>query len=156
MKSGSDLGITFRRAPDPDAAPAPPPTPTVTSVNETSAHLVWSPPSRQGASPVLSYTVEYYSSSGGSWQIAASDLTVTEFTLSPIKPESSYGVVVRARNSNGLSEPSGIAEIGGQGSWVWQRTREAEKIQQIALILEEASPASTTTGPATATILWKV
>jgi len=55
--------------------------------------------------------VEYYSSAGGSWRIAATDLEIPEFTLVNLKPQSSYGVIVRALNSNGVSEPSGIAEV---------------------------------------------
>lgn len=156
VASPSDHGIVFMKAPDPDAAPAPPPTPTITSANGTMAHLIWSPPSRQGASAVKSYSIEYYNSSGGSWTVAAKALLDPEFTLTLLNPQSSYGVIVRARNYNGISEPSGIAEVGGEGAWAWRRTREAEKLQQIVLTLNEASATSTSSGPATASLLWKV
>ncbi|KAF2349511.1 Fibronectin type III [Trinorchestia longiramus] len=120
----------------------------------TPEDLLLPPP--QGASPVRTYSVQYYSSEGGSWRTAVQDLHVPEYTLTGLDPHASYGVVVRACNAHGASEPSGIAEVGGQGQWAVQRTREAEKLQQVVLFLKEATTTSSVAGPAAASILWQV
>ena len=152
VRPGSDA--RYVRAPNPDTAPGPPPTPTLLHANGTSARLRWSPPSRPGASPVTSYTLEYYSSAGGTWQVAASKTSATVLTLAPLDPSHSYGVTVRAHNIHGVSEPSGIAEVGGDGGQ-WMKKFEGPlemKLQQAKVTLQEVIP----TLSSSAKIIWQV
>lgn len=155
MKVYSPVGsnIAFVRAPDPETSPGPPQTPTVSHSNGTAALLHWSLPKRQGASPVISYTIEYYSSGGGAWQTAAKGVRVATYLLTRLDPGQSYGVTVRARNSHGMSEPSGIAEVGGTGSVdMGISALVTNKLQKAKVILQEANPVATSS----AKILWQV
>ena len=145
--------IVFLRAPDPDTAPGPPPTPTLLYVNDTAAKLRWSPPSRQGASPVKSYALEYYSSSESTWKIVASNTSATSITLTSLNPAHSYGVVVRAYNAHGISEPSGIVEIGGEGgNWMAGLKTISAKLQETKIVLQSAKSSP----PSSAKIIWQV
>ncbi|XP_064085211.1 roundabout homolog 2-like [Macrobrachium nipponense] len=147
----SNLEVVFVRAPDPDTAPGPPDTPTVTSVNASAATLLWDIPSRQGASPVTGYSVEYYSSMEGSWKVATAHIARTTYTLSPIDRAVRYGVTVRAHNSHGVSEPSGIAEVSG--SMGWEKSGEEEaSVREAKVILQEA----VFSGAASAKLLWQM
>ncbi|XP_071518345.1 roundabout homolog 2-like [Panulirus ornatus] len=151
VASATDPDVVFIRAPDPDTAPRPPATPTVRSNNGTAAVVEWSPPGRQGASPVTGYTLEYYSNSGAAWTVAAAHLRRTSFTLTPLDPARTYGVAVRAHNAHGVSEPSGIAEVGVGGGWV-RGDEEDQGLQEARVVLQDAAP----TGQASAKILWQM
>ncbi|XP_069989686.1 roundabout homolog 3-like [Penaeus vannamei] len=150
-------GVVFLRAPDPDTAPGPPPTPTVRASNGTAAVVTWEPPARGGASPVTGYTLESYSSSEAVWRVAAALTPLTAFTLAPLDPAEAYGVTVRAHNAHGVSEPSGIAEVGGgRGGWAQERAQAKGEglagLQESRVTLQDA----VLTGPTSAKILWQV
>nr|XP_053630898.1 roundabout homolog 2-like [Cherax quadricarinatus] len=151
VASPAHPGVVFSRAPDPDTAPRPPATPTVRANNGTAAVVEWAAPERQGASPVTGYTLEYYSSAGAAWKVAAAHTPLTSFTLAPLDAASTYGVTVRAHNSHGVSEPSGIAEVGVGGGWV-RAEEEETALQEVKVMLQDA----VTTGPASAKILWQM
>ena len=79
--------------------------------------------------------------------------SATTFMLLNLDPSQSYGVTVRARNAHCISEPSGIAEVGGFAKIVAQvPSAIAEKLQEAQVILQEAS----TTASSSAKIMWQV
>ncbi|XP_076057989.1 roundabout homolog 2-like [Oratosquilla oratoria] len=191
VASPMDTSIMFAGAPDPSVAPGPPSKPRVTSANLTAAVLVWDVPARQGASPVTSYSLEYYSSSsstvsaaggsgvgrggglagagsttdsstsitthGGGWMTAAQRISATSFTLTPLTPNTTYGVAVRAHNAHGMSEPSGIAVVG---SWAAHMSgggggggvREPEGLLEVRVVLKEITMPT----PTTARVVWQI
>ena len=53
--------VVFHRTPESSTFPGAPSKPTIADVTETSMRLSWKPNSNSGASPLLSYTVEYFS-----------------------------------------------------------------------------------------------
>ncbi|XP_063592498.1 roundabout homolog 2-like [Penaeus indicus] len=156
VASPSAPGVVFLRAPDPDTAPGPPPTPTVRASNGTAAVVTWEPPARGGASPVTGYTLESYSSSEAVWRVAAALTPLTSFTLAPLDPAEAYGVTVRAHNAHGVSEPSGIAEVGG-GRGGWAQERAQAKGEGLVGLLESRVTLqdAVLTGPTSAKILWQ-
>lgn len=122
--------------------------------NETAAVVEWAAPGGEG---VTGYTLEYYSSEGGvgeaKWKVAA-HTPHTSFTLAPLRPDSTYGVTVRAHNAHGVSEPSGIAEVGVGKAWVVEEGVEAAAgLSAARVVLQEARPLPTR--PA-AKLLWQV
>nr|XP_027231737.1 roundabout homolog 1-like [Penaeus vannamei] len=109
-----------------------------------------------GASPVTGYTLESYSSSEAVWRVAAALTPLTAFTLAPLDPAEAYGVTVRAHNAHGVSEPSGIAEVGGgRGGWAQERAQAKGEglagLQESRVTLQDA----VLTGPTSAKILWQ-
>lgn len=79
-----------------------------------------------GASPLLGYTVEIFSSSSDSnqdswtwagpsvplkrsWKIVTRRLKADQLVLTDLQPTTSYAVIVRAENSHGLSLPSPVS-----------------------------------------------
>lgn len=141
--------------PDPATAPRPPATPTVRVANETAAVVEWAAPG--GGGGVTGYTLEYYSSEengGAAWRVAAAHTPHTSFTLGPLRPAATYGVTVRAHNAHGVSEPSGIAEVGVGSGWVVEEGVEgAGGLTAARVVLQEARPVPPR--PA-AKILWQV
>ncbi|XP_054710805.1 cell adhesion molecule Dscam2-like [Uloborus diversus] len=69
-----------------------------------SARLKWSP-SDNGNSPILSYTVEYWTNPGGHWNETLSS-SLTSCILRGLKPFTTYSFHVWASNNVGDSEPS--------------------------------------------------
>ncbi|XP_068207624.1 LOW QUALITY PROTEIN: protein sax-3-like [Palaemon carinicauda] len=151
ISSPNDAGVVFHEAPDPESAPGPPSTPNVMATNATAALLEWDVPAKQGASPVHGYVVEYYSNLDPAWKIVTPYTKHTTFTLTPISPSYIYGVTVRAKNDHGTSEPSGIAEVGGDGNKEAVGIEDSE-LKNTRVVLQEA----VLTGPASAKILWQM
>ncbi|XP_049308729.1 protein sax-3 isoform X1 [Bactrocera dorsalis] len=104
----------LHRSVDPSAYPAPPGTPKVVNVTQHSIALRWSrSQDKPGAtSPIIGYTVEYFSSDlQTGWVIAAHRVPDQQITISGLKPATSYVFLVRAENSHGLSVPSGLSNV---------------------------------------------
>uniref|UniRef100_W8BH41 Roundabout-2 n=1 Tax=Ceratitis capitata TaxID=7213 RepID=W8BH41_CERCA len=104
----------LHRSVDPSAYPAPPGTPKVVNVTQHSIGLRWSrSQEKPGAtSPIIGYTVEYFSSDlQTGWVIAAHRVPDQQITISGLKPATSYVFLIRAENSHGLSVPSGLSNV---------------------------------------------
>jgi len=65
VETPTDPSIIFHRTPEPTTFPGPPAKPSVAEVTETAARLSWRANPSHGASPVHSYTVEYFSHETG-------------------------------------------------------------------------------------------
>ena len=65
VEASSNPRIIFHRTPEPSAFPGPPSKPDVMEVTDTSVQLSWRANSNHGASPVVAFTVEYFSHETG-------------------------------------------------------------------------------------------
>ncbi|XP_073845114.1 roundabout guidance receptor 1 [Musca autumnalis] len=105
---------TLHRSADPSTYPAPPGTPKALNVTQNSISLRWSRSQEkpQATSPIIGYTVEYFSSDlQTGWVVAAHRVPDQQITISGLKPATSYVFLVRAENSHGLSVPSGLSNV---------------------------------------------
>ncbi|CAD7078040.1 unnamed protein product [Hermetia illucens] len=109
-KSSSSI---LHRSPDPSTFPSPPGTPKVVNVTQSTITLRWTKPlEKPAASPLIGYTVEYFSSDlQTGWVVAAHRVPDQIITISELKPGTSYVFLVRAENSHGLSVPSGLSNV---------------------------------------------
>ncbi|XP_065216561.1 roundabout homolog 2 isoform X2 [Planococcus citri] len=103
----------IHRTPDPSKFPGPPGTPRILNVTNSSVSLSWTSPIPQnGVSPLIGYTVEYFSADlQTGWVVAANRITNDTITITDLKPDTTYVFVVRAENSHGISIPSGASSV---------------------------------------------
>jgi roundabout axon guidance receptor 2 len=131
VASQSNSNIAFSRSPsDPMALPGSPSQPRLLHKSANSLTVGWQSGSRMGASPLLGYTVEIFSSGDSdsnqdtsnswtwagptvptkrSWRIITRRLKADQLVLTDLQPTTSYAVLVRAENSHGLSLPSPVS-----------------------------------------------
>ncbi|XP_054455541.1 roundabout homolog 2 isoform X5 [Anoplopoma fimbria] len=103
-------GVIVMKKHDDNELPGPPSKPQVTDVTKNSVSLSWQP-GMAGASPVSSYVIEAFSQSvSNSWQTVADHVKTTQFTVKGLRPNTIYLFMVRAVNSQGLSDPSPMSE----------------------------------------------
>ncbi|XP_075053190.1 roundabout homolog 2 isoform X7 [Mixophyes fleayi] len=95
---------------DQNDLPGPPPKPQVTDVSKNSVTLSWQSGS-PGILPVTSYIIEAFSQSvSNSWQTVANHVKTTLFTVKGLRPNTIYLFMVRAINTEGLSDPSPVSD----------------------------------------------
>uniref|UniRef100_A0A3Q3JZX9 Roundabout, axon guidance receptor, homolog 2 (Drosophila) n=1 Tax=Monopterus albus TaxID=43700 RepID=A0A3Q3JZX9_MONAL len=103
-------GVLVMRNHDENELPGPPSKPQVTDVTKNSVSLSWQP-GLVGASPVSSFVIEAFSQSvSNSWQTVADHIKTTQFTVKGLRPNTIYLFMVRAVNSQGLSDPSPMSD----------------------------------------------
>uniref|UniRef100_A0A8D3DQM3 Roundabout, axon guidance receptor, homolog 2 (Drosophila) n=1 Tax=Scophthalmus maximus TaxID=52904 RepID=A0A8D3DQM3_SCOMX len=103
-------GVLVTKNHDENELPGPPSKPQVTDVTKNSVSLSWQP-GMVGASPVSSFVIEAFSQSvSNSWQTVADHVKTTQFTVKGLRPNTIYLFMVRAVNSQGLSDPSPMSE----------------------------------------------
>ncbi|XP_029922880.1 roundabout homolog 2 isoform X7 [Myripristis murdjan] len=103
-------GVMVIKNRDENELPGPPSKPQVTDVTKNSVSLSWQP-GMVGASPVSSFVIEAFSQSvSNSWQTVADHVKTTQFTVKGLRPNTIYLFMVRAVNSQGLSDPSPMSE----------------------------------------------
>ncbi|XP_069563432.1 roundabout homolog 2 isoform X8 [Brachyistius frenatus] len=103
-------GIMVMKNHDENELPGPPSKPQVTDVTKNSVSLSWQP-GMAGTSPVSSFVIEAFSQSvSNSWQTVADHIKTTQFTVKGLRPNTIYLFMVRAVNSQGLSDPSPMSE----------------------------------------------
>lgn len=75
---------TLHRTPDPSTFPAAPGTPKIVNITESSVALIWGKgPERAGSSPLIGYTIEYFSSDlQTGWVVAAHRVPAQTITVS--------------------------------------------------------------------------
>ncbi|XP_060929477.1 roundabout homolog 2 [Limanda limanda] len=104
------VGAIVMKTHDENELPGPPSKPQVTDVTKNSVSLSWQP-GLAGASPVSSYVIEAFSQSvSNSWQTVADHIKTTQFTVKGLRPNTIYLFMVRAVNSQGLSDPSPMSD----------------------------------------------
>ena len=73
--------------------------------------MSWRKDAYEGSSALIGYTIEYYCSDlQTGWVVAAHRITSETYTVSNLKPDTSYIFIVRAENSHGIFVPSTISE----------------------------------------------
>ncbi|KAM9318522.1 roundabout homolog 2 [Pholidichthys leucotaenia] len=103
-------GVVDVKSHDENELPGPPSKPQVTDVTKNSVSLAWQP-GLAGASPVSSFVIEAFSQSvSNSWQTVADHVKTTQFTVKGLRPNTIYLFMVRAVNSQGLSDPSPMSD----------------------------------------------
>ncbi|XP_037958972.1 protein sax-3 [Teleopsis dalmanni] len=103
--------IKFYRAPEQSKCPTAPGQPKVLNASATALTIVWPTSDKAGASPLLGYTVEMYSTNKSkTWIPIASRLTEPIFTVDGLTNGAAYMFIVRAENTHGFSPPSPISE----------------------------------------------
>ncbi|CAG0880475.1 unnamed protein product [Darwinula stevensoni] len=139
--------VSFHRTPEESTFPGPPSKPSVVNVTRDSVTLSWEPGSHVGASNLVGYTVEYFSSTlGTGWVLVAFRVLTRVYTLINLQPGAEYVFIVRAENGHGLSVPSNVSERVTTGTW------NTEAGTSSTLVLRNASPFS----PTSINISWKL
>lgn len=80
-------GSRLHRAPDPAMFPAAPSVPVIVNVTKNSVTVTWHPPTPHlGASPIVGYTLEYYSSDlQTGWVVAAHRISTNTMDVSILR-----------------------------------------------------------------------
>uniref|UniRef100_H3A9I9 Roundabout guidance receptor 2 n=1 Tax=Latimeria chalumnae TaxID=7897 RepID=H3A9I9_LATCH len=105
-----ESGVAVSKTQESNDLPGPPSKPQVTDVSKNSVTLSWQP-GTPGGLPITSYIIEAFSQSvSNSWQTVADHVKTTLFTVRGLRPNTIYLFMVRAANSQGLSDPSPMSE----------------------------------------------
>ena len=104
----------------PGEAPEKPDTPTVVAASSTSLAVNWVAPDNPGP-PITDYDYRYKEPTAAGWtEVTNTAITQTNAIVSPLRPDTSYEVQVRAKNAeaNGEWSDSGIGStnVGGANS----------------------------------------
>ncbi|XP_032534854.1 roundabout homolog 2 isoform X20 [Chiroxiphia lanceolata] len=103
-------GATVSKNYDINDLPGPPSKPQVTDVTKNSVTLSWQP-GTPGSLPASAYIIEAFSQSvSNSWQTVANHVKSTLYTVRGLRPNTIYLFMVRAINSQGLSDPSPMSD----------------------------------------------
>ncbi|XP_014070694.1 roundabout homolog 2 isoform X12 [Salmo salar] len=103
-------GVMVIKNRDDNELPGPPSKPQVTDVTKNSVSLSWQP-GLAGATPISSFVIEAFSQSvSNSWQTVADHVKTTQYTVKGLRPNTIYLFMVRAVNTQGLSDPSPMSE----------------------------------------------
>uniref|UniRef100_K7GIU2 Roundabout guidance receptor 2 n=1 Tax=Pelodiscus sinensis TaxID=13735 RepID=K7GIU2_PELSI len=103
-------GATVSKNYDLNDLPGPPSKPQVTDVTKNSVTLSWQP-GTSGSLPASAYIIEAFSQSvSNSWQTVANHVKTTLYTVRGLRPNTIYLFMVRAINSQGLSDPSPMSD----------------------------------------------
>ncbi|XP_077198492.1 roundabout homolog 2 isoform X7 [Paroedura picta] len=103
-------GASVSRNYDLNDLPGPPSKPQVTDVTKNSVTLSWQQ-GTPGNLPTSAYIIEAFSQSvSNSWQTVANHVKTTPYTVRGLRPNTVYLFMVRAINSQGLSDPSTMSD----------------------------------------------
>ncbi|XP_042152500.1 roundabout homolog 2-like [Oncorhynchus tshawytscha] len=103
-------GVMVIKNRDDNELPGPPSKPQVTDVTKNSVSLSWQP-GLAGATPISSFVIEAFSQSvSNSWQTVADHVKTTQYTVRGLRPNTIYLFMIRAVNTQGLSDPSPMSE----------------------------------------------
>ncbi|KAF8795105.1 Roundabout like protein [Argiope bruennichi] len=158
VASPRNPNVIFHRMPDSSTYPGPPSKPVAINVSETSVTLQWKRNSRMGSSPVIGYTVEYYSSDLQSgWVVAAHQVEKELYVASNLRPDTRYVFLIRAENSHGLSVPSSVSDVirtlGFPSGVPHYNLDEARnRLNDVSIFLQDIIPLTSTS----VKMMWKV
>ncbi|XP_063960198.1 roundabout homolog 1-like [Lytechinus pictus] len=104
-------GTSERTAPSTNEFPGAPSQPLRVNVTRSSIQVQWTAPAASRAPSVTGYQVEYFSPEQTiGWVVAGTGIQGQTYNLHHLVPSSSYLVIVRAINSNGIGPPSPVSE----------------------------------------------
>lgn len=150
VESTDDPLIVFHRTPEPSTFPGAPARPQVGDVADTSVRLGWKASANQGASPVHSFSVEYFShDTGEGWIMASDEIREQTYVVRNLQPNTSYLFLVRARNSHGLSLPSPVTSpVKTKGDFLSHPPRPTPPSIDPSVVAEKLSGQTVTMLPA--------
>ncbi|XP_050485640.1 protein sax-3-like isoform X2 [Bombus huntii] len=97
--------------PDISLLPESPSKPRIVNTTSNTVTLTWSP-GHEGVNKIIDYTVEYFATNPKtSWIVAGTRIIDDVYTVTNLKPDTSYVFLVRARNSQGLSVPGPFSDV---------------------------------------------
>lgn len=93
--------------------PDAPAKPQITNITKDTATLTWTPPEKDGGSPVFNYVIECKPVRASKWISASHNITVanTRFTVKDLTEGMEYEFRVLAENKAGLSKPSAPSSV---------------------------------------------
>ncbi|KAG1651101.1 Roundabout 2 [Nymphon striatum] len=150
IESPKNPNIIFHRTADPSTFPGPPSKPVVINTTNSTVTLNWRRSAKIGASTLIGFTVEYFSSDlQTGWVVAAHRVKDHTHVVKNLRPGNNYMFLIRAENSYGLSLPSLISEIAhtlGSGSTTpgSQSDKFRNRLNDIKVLLIEIAPLSST------------
>lgn len=106
----------FQRNFETTVLPSAPTQPVILLTTATSVSLSWQASAHSGHSPLVSYTIEFFSPEWPQrlpgWVVVAKDLpTVSSFTVEGLVPDTYYMFMIRAKNSQGYGPPSKVSDL---------------------------------------------
>ncbi len=111
------VSVTINVTDVPGEAPEKPDTPTVVAASSTSLAVNWVAPDNPGP-PITDYDYRYKEPTAANWtEVANTAITQTNAIVSPLRPDTSYEVQVRAKNAeaNGEWSDSGTGSTNAGG-----------------------------------------
>ena len=112
------VSVTINVTDVPGEAPEKPDTPTVVAASSTSLAVNWVAPDNPGP-PITDYDYRYKEPTEANWtEVTDTVITQTNAIVSPLRPDTSYEVQVRAKNAeaNGEWSDSGIGSTNAGGA----------------------------------------
>ncbi len=112
------VSVTINVTDVPGEAPEKPDTPMVVAASSTSLAVNWTAPDNPGP-PITDYDYRYKEPTAGNWtEVANTAITQTNAIVSPLRPDTSYEVQVRAKNAeaNGEWSDSGTGSTNAGGA----------------------------------------
>ena len=93
--------------------PDSPGKPDIAEVTKDTATLTWTPPEKDGGSPVINYIIEYKPTRASKWISASHNITVvdTTFKVKDLTEGMEYEFRVLAENKAGVSKPSAPTKV---------------------------------------------
>ncbi|OQV21525.1 Roundabout-like protein 2 [Hypsibius exemplaris] len=113
VESPTNPHVIFHRMPDFGCPAGSPAKPVLTNVTETAIEISWTPSTiSEDSSTIRLYRVEYFCfEDPRGWVMGSHPTTLTHFTASDLKPDSSYVFLVRAMTQHGvISPPSPLSD----------------------------------------------
>ena len=112
------VSVTINVTDVPGEAPEKPDTPTVVAASSTSLAVNWVAPDNPGP-PITDYDYRYKEPTASGWtEVTDTAITQTNAIVSPLRPDTSYEVQVRAKNAeaNGEWSDSGTGSTNAAGA----------------------------------------
>ena len=112
------VSVTINVTDVPGEAPEKPDTPTVVAASSTSLAVNWVAPDNPGP-PITDYDYRYKEPTAAGWtEVTDTAITQTNAIVSPLRPDTSYEVQVRAKNAeaNGEWSDSGTGSTNAGGA----------------------------------------
>ncbi|KOX67210.1 Roundabout like protein 2 [Melipona quadrifasciata] len=136
--------------PDISVLPESPSKSRIVNTTSNTVTLTWSP-GHEGASKTIDYTVEYFATNPKtSWIVAGTGIKDDIYTVTNLKPDTSYVFLVRARNSQGLSVPSPFSDVARTTNFdhhaipQTELVRARDRLNSEILYLKDVQPLSST------------
>ncbi|CAM1324704.1 ROBO1 (predicted) [Pycnogonum litorale] len=111
IESPKNPNVIFHRTAVSSTYPGPPSRPIIKNTTRTTVSLAWRRNAKIGASSLIGYTIEYFSSDlQTGWVRVAHRVPGEKYVVKNLRPGTNYVFLVRAENSHGLGPPGQVSE----------------------------------------------